>query len=368
MPQTRMFRDRVVSMEQTLEGGEKNLELLKILCREALPEFTYREHTLDHERDLFVMVLDAPDGRTKRVCWTRMMLFDAERIPALTGDSLATLRARIVDFLRSRAGRPEDRGDVPASRGGVGGHSRAAPREETPQRPRRPGKARGRARDPSVPRQARATAAAAGRTASARTPSGAAGRAGGSVRPPTRPRDPREDAGDGASAAGAGAAVRACPLLRVRPVRRGLHELRADRGTGADPGRRPRLCSERDRSGSRRAGARGAFSPGSPGRSGGDGNPRHDGARGVRGIRRRHPLLHPRARGARPRLRLDGGHRLRQQLGLLLSRLEVRIAGAEGDHPDRGRLRTGAGGLRLDRAPVGLRRGQSEDARGPRRR
>ena len=107
MPQTRMFRDRVVSMEQTLEGGEKNLELLKVLCREALPEFTYREHTLDHERDLFVIVLDAPDGRTKRVCWTRMMLFDAERIPALTGDSLATLRARIVDFLRSRAGRPE---------------------------------------------------------------------------------------------------------------------------------------------------------------------------------------------------------------------------------------------------------------------
>ena len=107
MPQTRMFRDRVVSMEQTLEGGEKNLELLKVLCREALPEFTYREHTLDHERDLFVSVLDAPDGRTKRVCWTRMMLFDAERIPALTGDSLATLRARIVDFLRSRAGRPE---------------------------------------------------------------------------------------------------------------------------------------------------------------------------------------------------------------------------------------------------------------------
>ena len=26
-----MFRDRVVSMEQTLEGGEKNLELLKKL-------------------------------------------------------------------------------------------------------------------------------------------------------------------------------------------------------------------------------------------------------------------------------------------------------------------------------------------------
>jgi hypothetical protein len=107
MPQTRMFRDRLVSMEQTLEGGEKNLELLKAVCREALPEFTYREHSLDHERDLFVMVLEAPDGRTKRVSWTRMVLFDAERIPILTGDPLASLRTKIVDFLRSRASRPE---------------------------------------------------------------------------------------------------------------------------------------------------------------------------------------------------------------------------------------------------------------------
>jgi hypothetical protein len=107
MPQTRMFRDRVVSMEQTLEGGEKNLELLKAVCREALPEFTYREHSLDHERDLFVMVLEAPDGRTKKVSWTRMVLFDAERIPVLTGDPLASLRTKIVEFLRSRASRPE---------------------------------------------------------------------------------------------------------------------------------------------------------------------------------------------------------------------------------------------------------------------
>ena len=107
MPQTRMFRDRVVSMEQTLEGGEKNLELLKSLCREALPEFAYREHSLDHERDLFVMVFEAPDGRTKKVSWTRMVLFDAERIPLLSGDPLAQVRARIVGFLRARAARPE---------------------------------------------------------------------------------------------------------------------------------------------------------------------------------------------------------------------------------------------------------------------
>ena len=57
-----MFRDRVVSMEQTLEGGEKHLELLKTLCREALPEFEYVAHSLDHERDLFVMDLVTPDA------------------------------------------------------------------------------------------------------------------------------------------------------------------------------------------------------------------------------------------------------------------------------------------------------------------
>jgi len=102
-----MFRDRVVSMEQTLEGGEKNLELLKSVCREAMPEFAFREHTLDHERDLFVIVLEAPDGRTRRVCWTRMMLFDAERIPALAGDPVASLRGRIVEYLRAHAARPE---------------------------------------------------------------------------------------------------------------------------------------------------------------------------------------------------------------------------------------------------------------------
>jgi hypothetical protein len=107
MPQTRMFRDRVVSMEQTLEGGEKNLELLKALCREAIPEFAFREHALDHERDLFVMILEAPDGRVRRVCWTRMMLYDAERIPAVAGDPQTTLRGQIVEFLRAHAARPE---------------------------------------------------------------------------------------------------------------------------------------------------------------------------------------------------------------------------------------------------------------------
>jgi len=102
-----MFRDRVVSMEQTLEGGEKHLELLKALCREAFPEFEYREHTLDHERDLFAMALEAPDGRRKAVSWTRMVLFDVERIPALAGGPASPLRATLLQYLRDRANRPE---------------------------------------------------------------------------------------------------------------------------------------------------------------------------------------------------------------------------------------------------------------------
>jgi len=107
MPQTRMFRDRVVSMEQTFEGGEKHLELLKAMCRDGIPGFEYATHFLDHERDLFVIELAAPDSRRKRVAWTRMVLFDAERIPVLSGDPAGMLRTRIVEYLKSRATRPE---------------------------------------------------------------------------------------------------------------------------------------------------------------------------------------------------------------------------------------------------------------------
>ena len=74
MPQTRMFRDRMVSMEQTFEGGEKHLALLKDLCAEALPGFVFREHSLDHERDLFVMDFDGPDGTRRRVSWTLSLI------------------------------------------------------------------------------------------------------------------------------------------------------------------------------------------------------------------------------------------------------------------------------------------------------
>ncbi len=162
MGQTRMFRDRVVSMEQTLEGGEKHLPLLKAICGEALPDLAFREHSLDHERDLFVMDFDAPDGTRRRIGWTRMVLFDAERIPTLTSDPAAALRAKIVELLRAQAGKPEilvtfrhlEEGwvDTPeprreggrrrrrGGRGGRGGE-RAGPRPSAPprDRERRPG-------------------------------------------------------------------------------------------------------------------------------------------------------------------------------------------------------------------------------------
>jgi len=107
MPQTRMFRDRMVSMEQTLERGEKHLEFLKSICQRAFPEFEYREHFLDHERDLFVMVIAAADGRRRSIGWTRMVLFDAERLPALIANPDSALVEKMVGFLKERSGRPE---------------------------------------------------------------------------------------------------------------------------------------------------------------------------------------------------------------------------------------------------------------------
>ena len=80
------------------------------------------------------------------------------------------------------------------------------------------------------------------------------------------------------------------------------------------------------------------------------------------------PVLRPRHRGARARERVDGGHRLGQQLRRLLSDLEVRHRGAEDDDPERARLRQGPRRLRSDRASVRLGRRQPEDPRRPRRR
>jgi len=105
MPSTKMFRDRVVSMEQTLEKGEKQLPLLKALVDEALPGMEFSEHLLDHEHDCFVMLYRMPNGSTKRISWTRMVLCDAERIPAIVEDPQAEIRGRLVEYLRKRGER-----------------------------------------------------------------------------------------------------------------------------------------------------------------------------------------------------------------------------------------------------------------------
>jgi hypothetical protein len=106
MGQVRMFRDRVVSMEQTQEIGEKHIDLLAALAGEALPGFSLSEHGLEHEQDLYVLSLaNADTGETRSVAFTRMVLSDADRLPAIVADAGAPIRARIVDLIRSQAGR-----------------------------------------------------------------------------------------------------------------------------------------------------------------------------------------------------------------------------------------------------------------------
>ncbi|HET7453125.1 MAG TPA: hypothetical protein VFL12_10310, partial [Thermoanaerobaculia bacterium] len=106
MPSTRMFRDRVVSMEQTFEKGEKHLALLKTLVDEAIPGMALEDYVLDHEHDCFVMNYRTAAGAPKRITWTRMVLADAERIPAIVDNAAAEIRVRLVEFLRKRAERP----------------------------------------------------------------------------------------------------------------------------------------------------------------------------------------------------------------------------------------------------------------------
>src|SRR5258708_21203587 len=103
MPSTKMFRDRIVSMEQTFEKGEKHLVLLQGLVAEALPGLEFLEYLLDDEHDTFVMVYRTPSGGEQRIRWTRMVLYDAERLPAIIDDAHAPIRARFVDFLRGKS-------------------------------------------------------------------------------------------------------------------------------------------------------------------------------------------------------------------------------------------------------------------------
>ncbi len=107
MGSTRMFRDRVVSMEQTQEIGEKHIDLLTALATEALPGFALSGHGLEHEQDLYVLTLASESGETRRVSFTRMVLSDASRLQAVVADAAAPVRARIVELIRGQAGRPE---------------------------------------------------------------------------------------------------------------------------------------------------------------------------------------------------------------------------------------------------------------------
>jgi hypothetical protein len=108
MGSVRMFRDRVVSMEQTQEIGEKHIELLSVLAVEALPGYALATHGLDHERDHYWLSLtNDATGQTRRLVFTRMFLSDASRLPAVVADANAPVRAQIVACIREQAARAE---------------------------------------------------------------------------------------------------------------------------------------------------------------------------------------------------------------------------------------------------------------------
>ena len=105
---TKIFRDRVVSLDQTQELGERHIELLGAVAEEALPGFVLKEHGLEHEPDLYVLALEnAATGASVRVAFSRMVLADEKRVPAIAESRHAPIRARMVELIRSRASRPE---------------------------------------------------------------------------------------------------------------------------------------------------------------------------------------------------------------------------------------------------------------------
>jgi hypothetical protein len=100
---TKIFRDRVVSLDQTQELGERYASLLAEVVEEALPGFALKEHGLEHEPDLYVLVFENPgSGATRRVAFTRMVLADASRVPAIAESRQAPVRAQMVELIRSR--------------------------------------------------------------------------------------------------------------------------------------------------------------------------------------------------------------------------------------------------------------------------
>ncbi|KAA0250905.1 MAG: hypothetical protein EDX89_22355, partial [Acidobacteria bacterium] len=105
---TKMFRDRVVSLEQTLEIGEKHLDVLLDLVREAVPELEYVSHELDGERDLFAVTFRPEGGEaTRTLLFTRMVLSDPTCLPAVVESPEAPARRRLLDQIAALAQRPE---------------------------------------------------------------------------------------------------------------------------------------------------------------------------------------------------------------------------------------------------------------------
>lgn len=103
----KMFRDRVVSMEQTFELGEKYLALLGEFVAEAFPGMGILTHELEAETDLFTIAVGGESGRPRRIKFTRMVLSDATCVPAAAVERSAPVRDRLLGFLRGQAEKDE---------------------------------------------------------------------------------------------------------------------------------------------------------------------------------------------------------------------------------------------------------------------
>lgn len=232
MPSTKMFRDRVVSMEQTFEKGEKHLPLLKALVDEAIPGMELEEYVLDHEHDCFVMVYRTAAGGRKRISWTRMVLYDAERIPAIVENAQAEIRLRLLEYLKRRADRPVI--DVTFRHLEEGWVDTPEPRKPKPQPPRgRPQPTGGRPGQPAGPDSRR-------RGGSPRPPQPGGRPAGPAPQQPPRP--PRPQRPGPPVAVPPGAQTPAAPGAPGTPApggagrRRRFRRRRGRRRGGAGPG------------------------------------------------------------------------------------------------------------------------------------
>ena len=105
---TKMFRDRVVSMEQTWDLGEKYLGILGELIADALPGFRVVGNDFDHDRDFYWLdVKNAETEEERRVYFTRMVLADRDCVPLMVEEPHAPVRARLVEAIRAQAGAAE---------------------------------------------------------------------------------------------------------------------------------------------------------------------------------------------------------------------------------------------------------------------